>query len=286
MTLQLNSEKETLEFLKNTDRPIILSCSGGKDSTAVGLLLKKHDIPFTPVFCDTGWENELTYHYVNETLPDIFGVDIITVKNEKLFSENAYGMETRILKYNSFPNGFKKWCTNELKLVAYRAYAVEIFLKTKKFPLNITGVRKDESFRRSKFQYVEEQDEATQIRPILEWSEDQVIEIHREMGAMPNPLYLKGLGRVGCWPCIYSTKGDIRKMADIDPDRIDYLEDLENKVSKARGHKTTFFQKGTIREAVSWSRGNNDGMTALFSEEELGKDEVGCFRWGLCEHNN
>lgn len=38
-------------------RPIVLSASGGKDSTAAGLLLVEHDLPFQAVFADTGWEH-------------------------------------------------------------------------------------------------------------------------------------------------------------------------------------------------------------------------------------
>lgn len=286
MTLELNSEKETLEFLKETERPIILSCSGGKDSTAVGLLLKEHNIPFTPVFCDTGWEHPLTYEYV-DTLGDVFGVEVVKLQNEKLnYQDHAYGMESAVFKQKMFPSGAFKWCTKDLKLVGYRAYAVNVFLKTRKFPINITGIRRGESARRATFGYVEEQDEATQIRPILNWSEDDVIEIHQKNGVSPNPLYLKGASRVGCWPCIYANKADIRMMARVDPDRIDYLEDLEKRVSEERGSPATFFKKGGIRKAVSWANGKQDGLQALFTDEQLGKDEVGCFRWGLCENNS
>ena len=190
MTLELNTEKETIAFLKETDRPLILSCSGGKDSTAVGLLLKTHNIPFTPVFCDTGWEHPLTYKYV-DTLSDILGVEVVKLQNEKLnYQDHAYGMESAVLQKKMFPNGRLKWCTNELKLVSYRTYAVEVFLKNRKFPINITGIRRGESIRRSTFGYVEEQDEATQIRPILEWSEEDVIYIHQKNGVSLQTLYI------------------------------------------------------------------------------------------------
>lgn len=281
--MSLHSEKEVIDFLKNTDRPIILSCSGGKDSTAVALYLKENSIPFTPIFCDTGWEHQLTYEYL-DSLSEIFECEIIHLKNEKLDLDGYnYGMESAIIRKKMFPNGRLKWCTNELKLISYRSYAVELFLKTRKFPINITGIRKSESVRRSTFEWVEEQDEASQIRPILEWSEQDVIDIHQRNGVFPNKLYLKGASRVGCWPCIYANKADIRMMAEVDPDRIDYLEDLEHKVSEVRGAKATFFKRGNIREAVIWAKGHTEGLQSLFSDEEIG-DDIGCFRWGLCEH--
>lgn len=286
MDLSLHTESEVVSFLKETDRPILLSVSGGKDSTALALYLLDLGIPFTPLFCDTGWEHELTYEYIRGPLSRKIG-EVQFLRNESLVTSNPeeYGMVARILKYNLFPSGRIKWCTNELKLMSYRAYCVNLFLKERKLPISLTGVRGEESARRSSFGYVEEQDEATQIRPILKWSEDDVVEIHRKHGFPPNPLYLKGLSRVGCFPCIYTNKADLKKVADLAPERIDFLENLESRVSEARGVQATFFKKGGIREAVSWSRSQTDGMNALFTDEELGSDQVGCFRWGLCDRN-
>ena len=75
-------------------------------------------------------------------------------------------------------------------------------------------------------------------------------------------------------------------MARVDPDRIEYLEDLEKRVSEERGSQATFFKKGNIRQAVSWAKGKQDGLQELFTDEMLGRDEIGCFRWGLCETND
>jgi len=38
-------------------RPVLVSVSGGKDSTAAALFLKEMGIPFQAVHCDTGWEH-------------------------------------------------------------------------------------------------------------------------------------------------------------------------------------------------------------------------------------
>ena len=52
---------------------IILSCSGGKDSTAAGLLLKERGLDFSAIFCDTGWEAPETYAYLRDVLPATLG---------------------------------------------------------------------------------------------------------------------------------------------------------------------------------------------------------------------
>jgi 3'-phosphoadenosine 5'-phosphosulfate sulfotransferase (PAPS reductase)/FAD synthetase len=282
---RLEDFEGVISFLKETDRPILLSCSGGKDSTACGLLLRDHGIPFQPVFCDTGWEHDLTYQYLNETLEPLFGkIERLIATWEGAPEDAPAGMEQRILKWNLFPSGVVRWCTNDLKLAPFREYCVKVFLQTGKLPINITGVRRGESQKRATYPYAELQDEALQVRPLLEWSEDMVIDFHKSHNVMPNPLYLKGASRVGCWPCIFANKSDIRTLNQIDPARIDHIESLEKRVQEARGDgKGTFFKKGTIREAVSWANGKHDGMQSLFTDEDFDYNEVGCFRWGLCE---
>ena len=54
-------------------RHVVASVSGGKDSTAMCLHLRELEIPFEPVFMDTGWENAETYRYLREELPGYIG---------------------------------------------------------------------------------------------------------------------------------------------------------------------------------------------------------------------
>ena len=46
---------------------IIVTFSGGKDSLAALLWVRNNmSKKFTTVFCDTGWESDLTYKYIDE----------------------------------------------------------------------------------------------------------------------------------------------------------------------------------------------------------------------------
>ncbi len=183
-------------------------------------------------------------------------------------------------------------------------------------PVNAVGVRAAESKARSNLPEWEVwRDTNSDVwRPLLHWSEQDVIDIHHRHNVTPNPLYLKGASRVGCWPCIFARKAEIRLLAKIDPERIDRIERLEAEVAKsareryeARGETFDslgyecphWFQNPSsrtnlkhgkkagapwpIRMVVDWSRTTRGGkQIELFDPPE----NDGCMRWGLCEATN
>lgn len=120
--------------------------------------------------------------------------------------------------------------------------------------------------------------------------------MHHRHNLMPNPLYLAGASRVGCWPCIHSRKSEIRFIAEHDPARIDRLERIEAAVSARAALRgaaaTSFFQARLaddngkfpttpIREIVEWSKTSRGGRQyELFDSRD---PDEGCTRWGMCE---
>lgn len=281
--------KGSLSIFNN--RPVFASISGGKDSTALGLFLKELDIEFTPIFIDTGWEHEATYQYIDDVLKPLFG-EFLIIRNDKYFKQDQDwrgGMEQLIKKNKMFPSGVVKFCTRELKIVPIQNFYSSLRARLKVKPVNIVGIRAEESKKRSLMLELEEQDEATVWRPLLNYSEADVIELHKKYSVTPNPLYLKGASRVGCYPCIYARKHEIRHLSFADPKRINHLDDLEKKVNELRGpdqKRATFFkskrkdkQPMFIREIVDWSRQHKN--IELEDQEDI--ENQGCMRWGLCE---
>lgn len=276
------------EFLN--DRPLYANISGGKDSTALGLYLLENKIKFTPVFLDTGWEHPSTYEYIEKTLTPIFG-EFTILRNEKYFKEDDEwrgGFEQMLLYHRMFPNGKLKFCTQQLKIVPIMNFYVESFLKTNKKPISGLGIRAEESFKRSTLSKKEEKDEATIWRPLIKYKEADIIDLHHKHNITPNPLYLKGYSRVGCYPCIYARKHEIRHIYLSDPERIEYIAELEDKVSSLRegDRKQTFFKSRLkdkkqmpIKKIAEWS--NTSKGKILDDQEEI--EEDGCMRWGLCE---
>lgn len=275
-------------------RPVFASISGGKDSTALGLWLMDQGIPFTPIFLDTGWEHPETYSYISQVLAPLFG-EFKILKNERYFKDLPGwrgGMEQLIRKKKMFPSGVVKFCTSELKVIPIQNFYAELRAELGVKPINALGIRAEESLKRSKMTEIEEQDEATVWRPLIRWTEAEIIELHHKHSIPPNPLYLRGASRVGCYPCIYARKHEIRHLALSDPERIEYIESLEREVNALRPEgsaRATFFKSKRkdrepmgILDIVKWAQSERRLSGTVDDLEDI--EDQGCMRWGLCEH--
>lgn len=211
-------------FDKVAGRRVIASISGGKDSAAMSLHLRDLGIEHDRVFLDTGWEHPKTYEYLADDLPRALG-PITTVRGAKQ-------MEDLIRAKMMFPSRTRRFCTEELKVFPMQAYLKQRVADGEDL-INAVGIRHAESQQRAQLAEWEWSDgfDCEVWRPLIEWTEQDVIDIHRRHGLKPNPLYLMGASRVGCWPCIYARKAEIRLIAEIDPDRIDRLRVLETEIA-------------------------------------------------------
>ena len=83
---------------------IIVQFSGGKDSLA-SLLWTLNDSKFNSieaVFCDTGWEHEITISHIHKTC-EYVGVPLITLRSSKY-----YGMSDMADKRKRFPSALSR----------------------------------------------------------------------------------------------------------------------------------------------------------------------------------
>lgn len=267
--------------------PIIASVSGGKDSTALVLALREAGLDFRMVFADTGWEAIETYEYLETLRQKIGPIDVVGVPG---------GMEEKARSRAGFPGRMQRWCTQELKVRPIRDYHQSIGSDT----VSAVGVRADESESRARMETLEDSHEWGGYiwRPLLRWSVQDVIAIMRRHGVPMNPLYHRGHNRVGCYPCIFSSKDEIRLIAENSPATIHRIRALEQETTEERARRnaetpgryahnlSTFFQTRVpgvvmgIDEIVAWSKTSRGGrQLELLQDPPSG----GCFRWGLCE---
>jgi 3'-phosphoadenosine 5'-phosphosulfate sulfotransferase (PAPS reductase)/FAD synthetase len=254
-------------------RRVVASISGGKDSAALGLWLLEQGIEHERVFCDTDWEHPDTYAYLRGPLTEKLG---------PIRELQSAGMVAGIRAHGMFPSRGRKWCTDELKLAPFRAYLGTLDDDV----VNATGVRAEESDKRAALPAWEWSEglDCESWRPLLSWSFAEVVAIHRRHGLAPNPLYLRGAERVGCWPCINSKKAEIKLLAETDPARVAEVAALEAEISERRGAPRAFFNgktgRGTvapIADVAAWATGR--GQLVILPADE----SPGCWRWGLCE---
>lgn len=205
------------------DLLLVVSLSGGKDSTATALALREAGLPFRLVFADTGWEAPETYAHLDALEKHLGPIARVG---------RAGGFPGLIHERAGFPARKQRFCTEELKIRPIAAYHAAQDQDT----VAVLGVRAEESEARALMPIWEDNETLDTYvwRPILDWTTADVIAIHHRHSVPLNPLYLRGHNRVGCWPCIYSSKEELRLIAENDPGQIDKIRNLEAEATAER----------------------------------------------------
>ena len=251
----------------------VVSVSGGKDSLATLLIaIKRFGLAsIKAIFCDTGNEHPAVYEYL-DYLEVALGLKIHRLKadfSEQIAAKRMFiardqrtrrdkktGRKVRwtnkakrraleILKPTGNPfldlclwkGRFRsrkaQFCTEQLKrdpAVMFQLALVDAGHTVASWQ----GVRRDESANRrnaKKFETIGPRMYA--FRPIVEWTAAQVFELAERHGIKPNPLYLQGMGRVGCMPCINVNKAELNQIARRFPEEIARIREWELLVARA-----------------------------------------------------
>lgn len=306
-------------------RRLVVSVSGGKDSTACCLHLM--ELGYEPheydrIFFDTGWEHPLLYEYIREDLPQVVG-PIETLRAEieipEELEETAREFERElgveyssmirlVLKKGMFPSRTRRYCTENLKIKPAVAYLA----RYEGACVNVVGIRAEESKARSlmtPWEFSPAFDCET-WRPLIDWPVEKVIAIHQRHGVKPCRLYLEhNATRVGCYPCIFARKAEIRSIDEHSRDRVEFMQRFElaltaQVAAKARendkpdpGLRSWFqaprpeiqddgskhYEPWPIDRVVAWSRTSRGGhvdQLELFTDPH---GHQGCVRWGMCD---
>jgi 3'-phosphoadenosine 5'-phosphosulfate sulfotransferase (PAPS reductase)/FAD synthetase len=283
------------------------------------------------IFCDTGNEHESTYEYV-AYMGEHLGIQIDTLRAEftqQIAAKREYILNKWPAKgvplenceraaaamvatgnpfldlcvwKGRFPSRRAQFCTEQLKTLPATEYQLDLIDSGQcEAVYSWQGVRLDESWsRRNRMQgtgaCVISLDERGggiwNYRPILRWTAFDVFEAADCYGLKPNPLYLQGMTRVGCMPCINAGKDEVLEISKRFPGHIDRIEMWERSVALAsKREEASFFpdpdrdahlNKRGIRNIVEWSKTQRGGQLMDFiriSEEPKACESA----YGLCE---
>lgn len=307
----------------------VICISGGKDSTALWIYATKVLCKeVTPIFCDVGNEHPLTYEYIDYLQEKLGKLKIIKAdfteqieRKKKYVSENwkpdliernwteqeADEIIKKVIENlkptgnpfldlcivkGRFPSTKARFCTTELKVIPTLEQVYIPLLESGHKVISWVGVRADESQARAKLEEYEDLPEGYAIyRPLLKWTAKDVFDLHKKYDIEPNPLYKQGMSRVGCSPCINSTKENLFQLAMRYPDEIERIAEWERLVAlTSKSQRASFFiqqkedEKMSIRDYANWSMtaygGKQMDLLKLIDLEETPQ----CTSvYGLCE---
>lgn len=286
--LAIDFSPRTTAIARLAGRRVVASVSGGKDSAAMSLYLHELGIDHDRVFMDTGWEHPATYEYIRGPLTEKLG-PITEIRGDLDFVR-------LVEKKGLFPSRVMRFCTELLKVVPVQRY-LAARADAGEDLVNTVGIRRAESRARSQMPEWEwsETFDLEVWRPLVTWTADDVVAIHRRHALSWNPLYHLGASRVGCWPCIHARKAEIALVARIDPERIDLIRALERRMSERGAGRDRAMGRPVVPRSMFSFHGGDDRHHPINIDEAIawGNSARGewqppgagdsCMRWGVCD---
>lgn len=222
---------------------LVINFSGGKDSCAMlsYLCIKYPDIKKHVVFADTGWEHPGTEDWCRKIV-ERFGLELYVVRNPNKT------LLTMAENRKKFPGMQQRQCTSDLK-----RGPIETWIRRNvkdKVVINCLGIRSEESTGRAKQKKLIRSKQSNSKRtiwtwlPIKDWKETEVFNYLALKEIPLHPVY-KYLRRFSCRVCIFMTEHDLKQVAINDPEAIDIIATIEEKI------EFTMFQKDKIKNLVA-----------------------------------
>lgn len=204
----------------------IVSFSGGKDSTAMLLLMIEKNIKIDEIiFLDTGMEFPAMYQHIKQ-VERFIDRSITILRAEKSFEYMMLEYEKQRGKNKgqkgySWPDFRNRWCTSYLKKQVIKKY----LKKYKGYEIvEFHGIAVDEVKR------LEKNNEKNVRYPLAEWNitEKEALEYCYNMGFNWDGLY-NNFDRVSCWCCPLKNLKELKTLYLKYPVLWDKLKEWEQK---------------------------------------------------------
>lgn len=210
------------EVLAHFDR-LVVSYSGGKDSTACLLWALETGLPTRVLWVDTGNELPETpdyLRYIEETL----GVTVETITRQ------GHSFDEIVRRRCMWPIPGRCAVSRSNKSDAFKWYLQAT--DTPQSALLILGQRRQESASRAALPDFSPivRSGLPCYRPILDWTLHDVFSYLSDKGVMAHPAYAKGRSRVGCVWCANSREADLVRDNMLYPERCAELRALRAEI--------------------------------------------------------
>lgn len=229
----------------------IVGLSGGKDSTALAVLLHKEIPEMEYFFCDTGKELKETYEYLDKIEARL------GVKIERLSSERGFDHWLEI--YDGYlPSPKSRWCTKQLKIVP-----LEKFIGDDE-AISYIGIRADEN----RDGYISSKPNINPVYPFKERGlvKSDIIRLLEDSG-IGLPEYYKWRSRSGCFFCFFQRKYEWVMLHENHPELFEQAVYYEHEHKD--GRKYTWTDGETLSELLE----RKDEIIADYERSEKRKDE-------------
>jgi Phosphoadenosine phosphosulfate reductase family len=211
----------------------VLGLSGGKDSTALAVLLYKDFPDMEYFFCDTHKELPETYEYLDR-IEARLGIKIQRLSSERGFDHwlDVYG--------GFLPSPNSRWCTKQMKIIP-----LEKFIGDDE-AFSYVGIRADEK----RDGYVSIKPNITPVFPFKEQGlvKADIIRLLEDSG-IGMPDYYKWRSRSGCFFCFFQRKYEWVMLAQEHPDL--FAEAVKYEQEHNDGRQYTWTQGETLSELLS-----------------------------------
>lgn len=210
----------------------ILGLSGGKDSTALAVLLYKEVPEMEYFFCDTHKELPETYEYLDKIKARL-GIKIHYLNAERSFDHWL------ALHGGYLPSPKQRWCTEQMKIKP-----LEEFVGDDK-AISYVGIRADEN----RDGYISTKPNIKLSYPLKEKGlvKADIIRLLEDSG-IGLPDYYRWRSRSGCYFCFFQRKYEWVMLAQEHPDL--FAKAVEYEQSHSDGRKYTWAQGETLSQLL------------------------------------
>ncbi len=216
---------------------IAVNSSGGKDSQCMTILLARI-VPREQLLIvhaplgEVEWAG--TRAHIENTIPS--GVPFILAR-----VASGKSLLQRVEERAKWPDSARRWCTSDFKVTPIERELRRYLKAHPRFEgrlVNAIGIRRDESrdraqripWRRNERMSVAGR-EVYDWLPVFDLTTEDVFRVITEAGQSPHPVYSLGLSRCSCSFCIFGSRSDLRRAAELRPDLYAKYAQLERRIA-------------------------------------------------------